>query len=242
MIRLAAASLNTRVVWQTAAAIALSIAGSAARPQGAVPADPAVEAAMQKFLDRESNPHQYRASRRLEASGSGQRAWLQAQTDFTPEDGLRYEVTAEGGSGYIRSRVLRSMLDEEQQLIARGATAGVALSRENYRFSPESIDADGLAVVAVTPLRKERALVIGKIYLTSEGDLVRLEGRLAKTPSFWLSRVEVTRSYRRLNGALVPMALKSRAQMRLLGRSTLEMTYQYSEIDYRAVSDEALSN
>ena len=198
----------------------------------------AVEA-MEKFLARPATAHQYNAWRRLEASGSGQRAWLDVQTQFTPASGMVYDVTGEGGSGYIRARVLRSLLDEEQRLIARGGSASVAISASNYRFTAQGVDEEGLAVVAMNPLRKDRSLIIGRMFLTAdEGDLVRVEGRLARNPSFWVTRVKVVRSYRRINGVLMPVALDTTAQLRLLGASALRMTYYYSHIDEQPVQDE----
>jgi hypothetical protein len=201
--------------------------------------DVGAAAALQQFLDRPATAHSYSASRRLEASGSGQRGWLDVQTDFSPASGLAYQVTAEGGSGYVRSRVLRSLLDEEQRLIARGASASVALSADNYDFAPEGINDEGLAVVATRPLRKDRSLIAGRMFLTADGDIVRIEGRLAKNPSFWVTRVAVVRSYRRINDAIVPVSLESTAQLRLLGSSTLLMTYRYTQVDGAAVDDEA---
>ena len=65
---------------------------------------------------------------------------------------------------------------------------------------------------------------------------MRVEGQLAKSPSFWLPRVLVTRSYERVNGVVFPVTLESNAQMRLFGRSTLRMTYEYSEVDGRPVT------
>ena len=103
-------------------------------------ADQDALAAIQNFLGRQRTAHQYTAWRRLEASGSGHRAWLDVQTDFSAESGLFYEVTAEGGSGYIRSRVLRSLLNEEQRLIALRGESGVALTTDNYQFVPEGIN------------------------------------------------------------------------------------------------------
>lgn len=199
--------------------------------------DPSAVAAMRQFLGRPATAHQYRASRRLEASGSGQRAWLDVQTEFTLASGFVYHVTAEGGSGYIRRRVLRSLLDEEQMLIARGGAAGVALSPGNYQFTPEGFNDEGLAVVRMRPLRKDRSLIAGRMLLTADGDLLRIEGRLAKNPSFWVTRVNVVRSYRRINGVLMPVSLDTTAQLRLLGSSALRMTYRYSHIDDRAVND-----
>ena len=220
-----------------AVAVALSTA-SVLQLSVPVEPDPGSTSAMEKFLAQPSTPHSYRASRRLEARGSGQQGWLDARTDFTPSRGFEYEVTAEGGSGYIRSRVLRSLLEEERRLIARGASGDVALSAANYTFTGDGIDAQGLARVAMRPLRKERPLIIGRMFLTpDEGELVRVEGRLAKNPSLWISRVDVVRSYRRINGVLLPVLLESTAQLRLLGRSTLRMTYGYVEIDAQPIRD-----
>jgi hypothetical protein len=69
-----------------------------------------------------------------------------------------------------------------------------------------------------------------------EGRLVRLQGRLARNPSFWITNVEVLWSYDRIDGAIVPVSLKSNAHVRLLGPATMQMTYQYSEIDGHVIS------
>ena len=208
--------------------------------RSAAPAfDQRAAAAIQHFLARPTMAHQYSASRRLEASGCGRQGWLDVQTEFTASSGLFYQVKAEGGSGYIRSRVLRSLLDEEQDLIARNRSATVALSAENYQFTPEGLNDEGLVIVQMQPLRKERPLIAGRMFLTVDGDLVRVEGWLAKNPSFWVTRVNVVRSYRRINGVLMPVSLDTTAQLRLFGSSALRMTYRYARIDERAVIDEA---
>jgi hypothetical protein len=198
--------------------------------------DERAAAAMQQFLDR-AMARQYTASRRLEASGSGRRGWLDAQTEFSMASGFTYQVTAEGGSGYIRSRVLRSLLEEEQRLIARGGSAAVAISADNYQLTPEGFNEEGLAVVGLRPLRKERSLIAGRMLLMVDGSLARVEGRLVKNPSWWVTRVDVVRSYRRINGVLMPVSLDSKARLRLFGSSALRMTYRYAEIDERPVVD-----
>ncbi|HVH28742.1 MAG TPA: hypothetical protein VM818_18390 [Vicinamibacterales bacterium] len=211
----------------------LHVAEGDVADQGALPA-------FRNFLALPRIAHQYTASRRLEASGRGHRAWLDVETNFSTTSGMLYEVTAEGGSGYVRSRVLRSLLDEEQRLIARRAESRVALTTDNYQFVPEGINEQGLAVVDMRPLRKDRGLIAGQMLMTVDGDLQRIEGRLAKNPSFWVTRVNVVRSYRRINGVLMPVSLDTTAQLRLLGASELRMTYRYSQVDERPVHDEAL--
>lgn len=222
------------------AAAAVAAVCLACHLSGAEVPNPQAADAMNKFLAQPATPHQYRAARRLEASGAGQRAWLDVQTTFTSASGLEYEVTAEGGSRYIRTRVLRPLLDEEQRLIASGRASAVALSIANYAFGPDTITDDGLAVVTITPHRKERSLITGRLLLAPfDGDLVRVEGTLAKNPSFWVTRVTVIRSYSRIGGVLMPVSLDTTAQLRLFGSSALRMTYRYSEIDDRAVASDA---
>ena len=218
-------------------AAVLAFAAASAHTTGATGPSADAITALDMFLSQPPTVHPYRASRRLEASGSGQRGWLDVQTDFTVTSGLQYEVTAEGGSGYIRRRILRSLLDEEQRLIAQGEAPSVALSAGNYHFQPESINEEGLAVVRMRPLRKHRSLIDGRMFLTpASGDLVRIEGRLARNPSFWLTRVNIVRSYRRVENVVMPVSLETSGRLRLLGSSSLRMTYQYSHIGERAVS------
>jgi hypothetical protein len=174
--------------------------------------------------------------RRLEAENGSRAGWLEATTEYAPETGFRYEVTAEGGSEYIRTNVLRAVLEGEQEAVARGEIGRSSLGQENYTFQAAGVDDDGLANVLLSPRRKERILVSGKMFLQpDDGSLVRLQGVLAKSPSFWIKNVEIVRSYARIEGAVVPVSLESNAHVRFLGPATLRMTYVYSHIDGRDV-------
>jgi hypothetical protein len=197
----------------------------------------AADRSIQQFLGQDDRQHPYRATRRLEAENAGRSGWLEAVTDYSPQTGFRYQITAEGGSAYIREKVLRAVLEAERDAIAQGETARSSLDRTNYAFESEGLDADGLAKVQLTPLRKDRVLVVGMMFLDPiAGDLVRIQGRLAKSPSFWVKDVDILRSYERIGGAIVPVALESKAQLRLLGPGTLRVRYAYSEIDGRLVA------
>ena len=82
------------------------------------------------------------------------------------------------------------------------------------------------------PRRKDVLLIHGSIFVDSgDADLLRVEGRLSKTPSFWTRRVEVIRRYQRINGVRVPISIESVAQVLLAGRSTFQMTYEYETIN-----------
>lgn len=224
--------------WAGAASIAA--ASIAVHASAGAPPHREAAASLERFLARPAVVHEYRAQRRLEASGGGQRGWLEGDISFTIASGLQYDVTGEGGSGYIRSRVLRSLLDEERRVIAEGRTGSVALTQANYTFFPETLDDAGLAIVRIEPRRKERSLIKGRVFLTAdEGHPVRIEGVLAKSPSFWIARTSVVRSYGPIDGAFMPLLLDTNGQLRLFGSSALRMTYRYLEIDNRAVLEES---
>jgi hypothetical protein len=192
---------------------------------------------VERFLARKDPPpFQYRALRHLDARNEhfGVAGWMDAWTDVDRNGGFRYEVVAEGGSGYIRSHVLRAALAGEQKMWMSGESGKAALTRDNYEFIPLGSVPDrlSLAALGVMPRRKDVLLVNGSIFLTPEdADLVRVEGKLSKTPSFWTRRVEVVRRYERINGIRVPVAIESVAQVLIAGRSTFKMTYEYEAIN-----------
>jgi hypothetical protein len=197
----------------------------------------AADGSVQRFLARDESRPAYRAERWLEAETGGRHGWIKAVTSYSERMGFLYDITAEGGSGFIRARILRALLDGERDAIQRGDPSRASLDMSNYTFCENGVDADGLANVSVTPRRKERFLVSGTIFLrAADGDLVRLQGRLAKSPSFWLKHVDIVRQYDRIGGTVVPIALESVAQLRPGGAATLKMIYTYLEINGRPVA------
>jgi hypothetical protein len=215
------------------AAVLMGMAGAASvratHPESA-------DHSIQRFLAQGDTQHAYRGSRRLEANNGGRHGWVEAATSYTPENGFTYQITAEGGSGVIIGKVLRPVLESERSMIAQGESARSSLVGTNYTFLPDGMDSSGLAKVRLSPRRKERVLVEGAMFLQpTDGRLVRLEGRLAKNPSFWVRDVNIVRLYDRIGDAIVPVALESTAQVRMLGSATFRMTYSYSEIDGQPV-------
>ncbi len=77
-------------------------------------------------------------------------------------------------------------------------------------------------------------LVDGRMVLTPDGrDLIRVEGRLAKNPSFWTSLVNVVRRYATLGGVRVPVSTETTAKIKFVGNSQLEVAYEYETVNGR---------
>ena len=65
--------------------------------------------------------------------------------------------------------------------------------------------------------------------------MVRIEGRLVKSPSFWVRDVDVTWKFMKAGETMVPTELSSSARVRFYGRSNFKMTYDYVQVDGRPV-------
>ena len=152
-------------------------------------------------------------------------------TEVDRVGGFRYEVAAEGGSGYIRRRVFQAALAGEQKMWQEGQPQRSGFNAANYTFEDHGV-VDDLVSITITPRRKDVLLVEGWVFVKpNDGDLVRIEGRLSKTPSFWTRRVEIVRRYGRVAGVHVPLDIESTAQVLIAGRSTFRMIYEYQTIN-----------
>lgn len=186
-------------------------------------------------------PPAYRAFRRLEGglTGSSKQGWLEAWTEFVPGQGFTYEVAGEGGHEYVRNKVLRDLLRNEQDLLARGQPLRAPMVAKNYEFSDGGATESGLRRIGLKGARKSHGILNGSLLMDPvAGTLVRLEGRLLKSPSFWVRDVDVTWRYASLGGHDLPVEMISAGRVRLFGRSTFKMRYDYVSIDGRPISDE----
>jgi hypothetical protein len=204
------------------------------------PASAAEYVAIERFLTGiEKPPVAYQARRRMEASSSklNESAWMEAITAYAPGKGFSYQIVAQGGSERIRTRVLNKVLEAEQEnSLPREWSRGV-LSRDNYEFNLNGRTSEGLIKVQLNPRRRDSRLVDGVAVLAPHsGDLLKVEGRLSKSPSFWVRWVEVSRRYTSIAGSVMPVSIESTADVRIAGVSKFGMTYEYQTIDGEAVA------
>jgi hypothetical protein len=162
-------------------------------------------------------------------------AWMEAWTEL--KDGkFSYQIVSEGGSDTVRSRVLRAVLAREQELINSGAGDKGELTLDNYEFVEGGRDADGSHVVQMKPRRCDVLLVDGRAVLNEYGELMRVEGRLAKNPSFWTSLVNIVRRYSRIGGVRVPVATETTAKVKFVGTAQMNVVYDYQSVNGRVIA------
>ncbi len=210
-------------------ALALSPAGSTALAE--------------RFLSRDEPPlERYHARRLMHARNArfNVEAWLEATTQLDPVAGFTFKVVATRGSSYLVKRVLLPSLHGEAEMWQRGDPQRNALTSENYEFLDAVYDGDAAlaeARIPVSPRRKHVLLVEGSLFVSpGDADLLRVEGRVSKSPSFWISRIDVVRRYARLRGVRVPVELESVAHVRIAGRSEMRIVYLYESVNGEPVT------
>jgi hypothetical protein len=192
-----------------------------------------------RFFSRSEQPlREYRALRRMHASSeksSKYDAWMDAWTEL--KDGrFSYEIVSERGSDTVRSKVLRAVLAREQELINSGGGDKGDLTAANYEFAEGGRAADGSHLMQIKPRRSDVLLVDGRAVLNDRGELMRVEGRLAKNPSFWTSLVNIVRRYARIGGVRVPVATETTAKVKFVGTAQMDVVYDYHSVNGRPIA------
>ena len=220
-----------RTLWVVAFTL---LAGSAVLPAR----EPAASNPISNLLSRTEQPlHQYRAFRRMHTDSENGKyeAWLEAWTEL--KDGrFSYQIVSERGSDTARGKVLRPVLAREQELVNKGDGRKSELTDDNYEFTEAGRDGDGARVVQIKPRRQDALLVEGRAVLNDGGDLLRVEGKLSKNPSFWTSLVNIVRRYARIAGVRVPVATETTAKIKFVGTAQLEVLYDYQSINDKPVA------
>ena len=218
-----------RTHFAAAATLALTALGplpAAAQPAVPRPGVEAPVAVVQSAVGYTARRTLVARSEKLDRFG-----WMEVETTFRPGVGMSYTVLREGGDGGIRKRVLRKVLENETEMSAPARAGRMAITGANYdlvRHQPRA--------VRMSPLRKEPTLVDGVAQVDAQGRLVRVEGRLAKSPSFWVRSVTITRKYQPIAGHAMPVHVESVADVKLAGTCEFAMWIDYTVVDGRPVA------
>ena len=177
-----------------------------------------------------------RATRLLRAgtiSGKHE-GWMRVETTVTPAGGFSWQVIEEGGSNRTREKVFRAVLETEAESWRERDRDAAALTPANYIFTPLGPVGSGQVKIRLEPRRRDARLIDGFLMVSADGYPVRLEGTLAKSPSFWVKSVRVTKHYGRFAGVALPTTLETTADLKLFGKSTFTMRYTYTQVNGRS--------
>lgn len=150
-----------------------------------------------------------------------------AEVEYVPPDRETYVIQEHSGSSR-GEQVVRRILDHETALVAAGPESWSAslLTRDNYTFTnlgEGTLDGQSFYLLGITPKRKEKELIAGRAWIDERTFLIRrIEGELAKSPSWLLKKVNVQLDFSEVSGLWLQTAAEATADVRFSGSHTLQ--------------------
>ncbi len=134
------------------------------------------------------------------------------------------------GSVFIRNHVFKQLMKREAGRTRGRQDRDSSITPDNYVFDTlgkERMGGTDCFVVHAIPKRKETYLFDGKIWIDDQDfAIVKVTGHLAKSPSFWIKRVDFVRQYQKIAGFWLPEMEQSTAAVRLYGTRILTIEYR----------------
>lgn len=173
-----------------------------------------------------------------EVSQSGE---YELQRHYSAPHNLEFKAIRFIGDGFVKTNVIARLLQSEVDHVQKDDLGSTALTTANYKFSAKGTTQIGgrtVHVFQVKPRKKRVGLFKGRIYLDAyTGSLVRAEGNVVKSPSFFVKKIEFVQDYEDIGSFTFPVHIHSEAQARLVGKTIVDI-YQR---DYEPVSSTSIA-
>lgn len=188
---------------------------------------------------RESALISYTAMRTYEAAnGDGDhRAKMQVKVVFNSPRTKDFTIVSEQGSSFIRNMVFVRALDTEKETQASASKQRSAVNADNYSLTligQENVQGRHCYVLDARPKRKDKFLIRGRVWIDAvDYAVVRVQGELAKSPSFFVRKVQLIRDYAKIGDFWLPQQDQSISQLLVFGKSTMTVSYYDYEIQTR---------
>jgi hypothetical protein len=170
-----------------------------------------------------------------ELPDSAQKAEFELKRHYAAPTVLEFTPIRSSGDKFVKSNVIVRLLQSEVDHVRRREQAQTAISSENYKFSYKGtarLNDATVHVYEVKPRQKRVGLFKGKIFVeASSGRLLRAQGRIAKSPSFFIKKIDFVQDYATIDGFTFPIHTHSEAQTRLVGKAIVDITHR----DYQPV-------
>ena len=183
--------------------------------------------------ERQAALHSYTAIRRyvLENRNHHKQAAMLVRMICREDGSKQFEVVQENGWSGARKYVFPRLLEAEIEAARPDLRQRSRITPENYRFEMAGTDClrgRPAYVITIEPKSPNKYLTRGRIWVDAdEYAIVRIEGKPAKNPSFWIKSVHFVHDYDKSGSFWFPVFDRSVTDVRIFGAT--EMTIEYSD-------------
>jgi hypothetical protein len=164
-----------------------------------------------------------------------QKGEYELQRHYAAPGTLKFVPVHYTGDGFVKTNVIVRLLQVEEDRLQNRETSPTAITGANYKFAyAGQSDIDGRLVHAydVKPRAKRKGLFKGRMYLDPvTGSLVRTEGVLTKSSSFFIKKVRFVNDYADIGTFTLPVRLHVVVLARIIGHAVVDVYHR----NYQAI-------
>jgi len=165
---------------------------------------------------------------------SHKKADMVVRIDYQSPNKKEFTIVSESGSGTVRDRVFKKLLEAEQESMRDENQQRSAITLENYTFQLsdyEKSDAEEFYVLDAQPRSKNKFLFRGHIWVNAKDfAITRVEGEPAVNPSWWTVKTDFKRRYQKVGDFWLPESNESETKVRVIGTAVLSIEYRDYQI------------
>jgi outer membrane lipoprotein-sorting protein len=213
---------------------------ASAQASDPLPSAQEVVAKMMQFeAHRQSELTGYTATRRYVGVNKKRRAEMLVRVECASDGAKQFTILSEEGSGSIRKHVFQKLLREETEASRRGTRNSTRLTPANYDFQivgQETLETGPAYVFEVSPKTRNKYLIRGRIWVdANDYSIVRIEGKPARNPSFWVHSVHFVHTYQKVGQFWFASSTHTTSEIRIFGES--ELTIENSDYTLNPPAD-----
>jgi len=175
---------------------------------------------------------------------SHKKADMVVRAEYEAPNKKVFTIVSESGSGTVRSRVFKKLLEAEQESMREENQERSAITPQNYTFQLtdyQKIDGNEFYVLEASPLTKNKFLFRGRVWVDAKAfAIAHVEGEPAVNPSWWTVKTDFKRSYREIGSFWLPESNESETKVRIFGTAVLTIKYGEYQITEAHNSNTAL--
>jgi len=156
------------------------------------------------------------------------------RADYQAPNKKVFTIVSESGSGTVRNRAFKKLLEAEQESMQEENQQRSAITPENYTFQLseyQKTDTDEFYVLEAQPQAKNKFLFRGRIWVDAKDfAITRVEGEPAANPSWWTVKTDFKRRYQKIGDFWLPESNESETKVRVFGTAFLTIEYRDYQI------------
>jgi MucB/RseB N-terminal domain len=194
-------------------------------PNTASTADEIVAKMMQLDAQRLERLNGYTVTRHYVAVNQQHKAEMMVGVTCGGDGVKQFTILSEEGSHVIRKHLFYKMLKEETEASRRDVRDTTRIIPSNYTFQllgKDTVEGRPAYVLQLTPREENKYLINGKIWVDAlDYAIVRIEGRPARSPSFWTRNVHFVHTYQKVGPFWFAASTHFDSQLLFFGASEL---------------------